>query len=137
MQDPDFGIFDSDLIEDNRLNEVKEYIELRIMGRNALFADRADGPEEFMDAAIDISKGHVDSAIQRMVGYLYTSNFYENESLSASGLFVDRAEKFMAKFEEAFDALMKYLQRDPDFIDQLETTTDHDLGPFTQTSWVA
>lgn len=130
MRDGDFGTFDTDINEANRLAEVKRYIEMRVTSRDPLFADRADGPEEFMDAAVDIGKGHVNSLIQAMLGHKYAQYFYETEALGGQSYHVEKAAMQEYRFNEVFDAFMAYIVNDSDFFDQLETTTDDDITPF-------
>lgn len=130
MIDGNFGIFDTDINETNRLNEAKQYIEMRIVSNDALFAERADGPQEIMDAAIDINKTYIDNLIQRMIGYKYVQAFYETEAMGGNSLFLTRAEMMEFRFNETFTALMRVLMRDPDFFDQLDGTTDEDLAAF-------
>lgn len=130
MVDRDFGTFDTDVIDTDTLNEVKAYIEIRVTEKDPLLADRADGPAEFMDAAIDINKAHVNSFIQRMLGYKYAQFFYESQAIGARGMYDLQAERFEHRFNEAFFAFMGYILHDKDFFTQLETTVDDDMDKF-------
>jgi hypothetical protein len=103
---------------------------MRIVANDALFAERADGPQEIMDAAVDINKTYIDNLIQRMIGYKYVQAFYETEAMGGNSLFLTRAEMMEFRFNETFTALMRVLMRDPDFFDQLDGTTDEDLAAF-------
>lgn len=130
MIDGDFGVFDSDVITTDKLDEVKRYIEIRIISKDPLLADRADGPEEFMDAAIDINKPHVNKLIQAMLGYRFVQLFYETQAMGSRGVFNERGELFEHRFNEPFFAFMGYILRDKDFFDQLDTTTDDAVANF-------
>lgn len=137
MRDGDFGTFDTDVINTDILNEAKAYIEIRVTERDPLLADRADGPAEFMDAAVDINKTHVNSFIQRMLGYKYTQMFYETQAMGTRGIYDVQAERFEHRFNEVFSAFMGYILHDKDFFDQLETTIDDDIDSFRGVrSWI-
>lgn len=130
MVDGDFGSFDTDVQTDELLAEVKRQIEIDVIARDPLFADRADGPIEFMDAAVNVGKGHVDSLIQSMLGYKFTQLFYETQAMSGRGIYTDRAELFEHRYRATFIAFMGYIVRDKDFFRQLQSTVDDEIGSF-------
>jgi len=130
MRDGDFGTFDTTVKTADRVNNVKRYVEMRVIQRNPLFSERADGPEEFMDAAIDINKAHVNKLIQSMLGFKFAQDFYETEALGTGSYHIEKAAMNGYRFNEAFDAFMGYIVNDSDFFDQLETTTDSNISPF-------
>lgn len=136
LTDPDFGGHDTARATSAYVTQAKRYIEMRLMREMAYFVEKADGPTEFMDAAIAINKGHINSLIQLMLGYAFLFHYYEQEALGVTGSFIDRAELQKHRFEEAFNSFCTYIRLDLDFIEQAETTTDNDLSVNSGTTWV-
>ena len=136
LRDADFGTYDTDAISANRLGEAKGYIELKAMREYPEMMRDSDGPQEYFDAALDVAKTHLTSALNRTLGYCIMWQYYEQEALSANTIMIDRSEMMMDRFSMAFHALMQALRIDEDFIDQLETTVDDDMDRHSSRTWV-
>ena len=136
LTDPDFDSPDTTRATTAYLAQAKRYVELRLMREMTYFVEKADGPNELMDAALGINKGHITSLIQSILAYCFLFHYYEQEGLSSTGVFVDRASLMKERFEEAFNAFCTYIRLDEDFLDQAETTTDSDLSLNSATTWV-
>jgi len=136
LMDPDFNEVDSTRATTAYLAQAKRYIELRLMRELSFFVEKADGPAEFMDAALAINKGHITSLIQSLLAYCFLFHYYEQEAMGSGSSFVDRALLMKSRFEEAFNAFCSYIRLDTDFIDQAESTTDNTLSRHAGVTWV-
>ena len=134
FQDADFGEFDTDLNETNRLAQAKRYIENRLFGALPELVVRADGAEEFMDAAASISS--IDNLIQEMLAWSYLLHWYEQERFSGADVYNDKRMLAEHRFEQMFTAFVKYIPKDPNFIDAAEATASTDLSRFSNTVFV-
>jgi len=128
LLDPDFGEFDTDAATSEYVAQAKDYIEVRLMGAIPAMVVKADGPNEFMDAATTITS--VAGPIQRMLGASFLMHYYEQERFSGTDLYSDKLDRIKMSFEEAFTAFVMYIQLDEDFIDAIEATADADLSKF-------
>jgi hypothetical protein len=136
LTDPDFNEVDSTRATTAYLAQAKRYIELRLMRELSFFVEKADGPSEFMDAALAINKSHITSLIQSLLAYCFMFHYYEQEAFGSNSGFVDRALLMKSRFEEAFNAFCSYIRLDGDFMDQAESTTDGSLSRHSGTTWV-
>jgi hypothetical protein len=128
LRDPDFDVYDTDAISTNVANEAKGFIEMRLSNEFPDMINDADGPIEFLDAALDISKAHVTNLVNRTVGYCAMWQFYETQAMSNSSIQINRAGWMRERFDMAFHALVHQLRIDSDFVTQLETTVDDSMG---------
>jgi len=134
FNDPDFDVHDTDLVETNVVAQAKRYITNRLIGALPEMVVRADGPDEFMDAATTISS--VDDIIQGMIAWSYLIHFYEQERFSNADLYHDKMMNAKMRFEELFNAFVKYLPKDQDFIDAAEATASADLSRYGDTMFI-
>lgn len=137
LRDPDFDTYDTDAISANVRDEAKGYIELKMMREYPEMMRDADGPGEYLDAAIDIAKTHFTSAINRTLGYCVMWRHYETNALSQNTMMIDRSDIMRDNFEMAFHGLIQGLRIDSDFITQLETTVDDDMDRHASRTWIA
>ena len=130
LRDPDFDTYDTDAISTNVANEAKGYIEMKLFREFPEMIRDADGPQEFLDAALDIAKTPITSLVKRTWGYCVMWQYYEANAMSNTSIQIDSSGWMREKFDMAFHALVQQLRIDPDFITQLETTVDDDMGKY-------
>lgn len=128
LRDSDFGTYDTDAISTNVANEAKGYIEMKLIREYPEMIRDADGPIEYLDAALDIAKTHITSLVKRTWGYCVMWQYYEANAMSNTSIQIDRSGWMREKFDMAFHALVQQLRIDPDFIEQLEGTVDDDMS---------
>lgn len=136
LRDRQFDTYDTDAISTNVFNEAKGYMEMRAMRDHPEMMRDADGPQEYFDAALDINKAHITSLVKRTLGYCTMWQYYGQQALSPNSIHIDRSVMMKQRFEEAFDALIRQLRIDEDFVDQLETTVDDDMDQYVSRTWV-
>jgi len=136
LRDPNFDSYDTDAISANMRDEAKGYIEMKSMREFPEMMRDADGPGEFFDAAIDVGKTHLTGAVNRTLGYCVMWQYYEQQALASNSMLVNRSAMMYDRFEMAFNALIKQLRIDSDFLTQLETTVDDDMDTHSQDTWV-
>lgn len=129
FEDPDYREFDTGRKTTNHELAARRLIETRLAGMIPDLIVKSDGAEEFMDAAIGVSN-FIDRLIEEMYGWAFLVHYYEQERMSATGVFSDKMERAEERFEKALTAFARYVPMDSDFIDVLEGTADTDLSSF-------
>ena len=134
LRDPDFGEFDTDAATSEYVAQAKDYIETRLIGSIPQMIVKTDGPNEFMDAVTTIS--NVAGVVQRVLALAFLMHYYGQERFSGSDLFDMKREEMKEDFEQAYNALVTYIQLDEDFIDAIEATSDADLSQYNDLPFV-
>ena len=133
--DAEYQEFDTDRKTTNHELAARRYIETRLTAMMPDLMIKADGPEEFMDAAIGLNNA-TDRLIEEMYGWGYLAHYYEQERLSNTGVYNDKMERAENRFEMALAAFAGYVKKNSDFIDALEATVDDDLTDYSDIVWV-
>lgn len=136
LRDREFGKYDTDAISTNVQNEAKGYIEMDLYDRFPEMIRDADGPGEYLDAALDINKTDITNLINRTLGYCTMWQYYEQQALSPNSIQIDRSLMMEKKYQKALSALVKQLRIDEDFVDQIESTVDDDMDKHSAPTWV-
>jgi len=134
LRDPDFGEYNSDAATSEYVAQAKDYIETRLLGSVPALIVKADGPNEFMDAATTIS--NVAGVIQRMLGLSFLWHYYGQERFSSSDLFSIKRDEVKMDFDQTLNSFIIYIQQDADFIDAIESTSSSDLSKFNDLPFV-
>ena len=133
-RDPDFGEYDTDAPTSEYVAQAKDYIETRLLGAVPALIVKADGPNEFMDAATTIS--NVAGVIQRMLGLSFLWHYYGQERFGTSDLFAIKRDEVKMDFDQTLNGFIIYIQQDEDFIDAIEATADADLSKFNDLPFI-
>jgi hypothetical protein len=134
LRDPEFGYYDTDAATAEYVAHAKDYIETRLVGSVPHLIVKADGPNEFMDAVTTITE--VSGVVQRVLALAFLMHYYAQERFGASDLYDIKREEMKAEFEQAYNALVNYIQLDQDFIDAIEATADADLSQYNDQVYV-
>ena len=135
FMDADFdGEFDTDKKTTAYVNGAKRLIQRRLIKDLPEIIVLSEGPKAFMDAATTIT--NVADIIQEMLGWAFLIRYYGQESFSNTDKFFFLMEDAKQQFEDAFTAFAGYMQRDTDFLDALEATSDGSLSKFDDPVWV-
>lgn len=124
LMDPDTGIFDPDRLTTDYVSAAKRYIQTRLMKEMPTFISEADGPEEFLDAAVTINKAHINDLLQEVLAHAFLFLYYDQEMVARNSTFSDRSSIARDRFNEAFQALTQMLRLDAEFLAQSQSTTD-------------
>lgn len=136
LLDPEFESYDTQRITSERVTQAKRYIQMRLMRELPGFIEKADGPEEFLDAVVDVNKAHLNDLLQMLLAYSVLFHYFEQEAIATGTAYEDRAGYMRKYFEETLNAFSTYIRLDEDVLDEAETTTENALNVDSAVTWV-
>jgi hypothetical protein len=135
LYDPDTGAFD-ETRSTVYLDQAKGYIQMRLMREIPMACEKAGGPEEFLDAAVDIAKDAITTTLQQLLSYAFLIHYYDQQALGMGSVMFERMGMMREKFDMTLQAFVRYIMLDEDFVDQVNSLASPGLTSDMRPVWV-